>query len=77
MLIDVQNSGNRYYYPKAIGIKTGYTTPAGPLRHLRRQRAAGCICLGIICGADTTVLETGDIQMESFPECINLFQLRF
>ena len=33
--------------------------------------------LGIICGAETTVLETGDIQMESFPECINLFNYGF
>ena len=71
-----QNSGNRYYYPKAIGIKTGYTTPAGRCV-ISAARSSGMYLLGIICGAETTVLETGDIQMESFPECINLFNYGF
>ena len=61
-----QNSGNRYYYPKAIGIKTGYTTPAGRCV-ISAAKSSGMYLLGIICGAETTVLETGDIQMESFP----------
>ena len=71
-----QNSGNRYYYPKAIGIKTGYTTPAGRCV-ISAAKSGGMYLLGIICGAETTVLETGDIQMESFPECINLFNYGF
>lgn len=71
-----QNSGNRYYYPKAIGIKTGYTTPAGRCV-ISAAKSSGMYLLGIICGAETTVLETGDIQMESFPECINLFNYGF
>ena len=71
-----QNSGNRYYYPKAIGIKTGYTTPAGRCV-ISAAKSSGMYLLSIICGAETTVLETGDIQMESFPECINLFNYGF
>ena len=71
-----QNSGNRYYYPKAIGIKTGYTTPAGRCV-ISAAKSDGMYLLGIICGAETTVLETGDIQMESFPECIRLFNYGF
>ena len=71
-----QNSGNRYYYPKAIGIKTGYTTPAGRCV-ISAAKSSGMYLLGIICGAETTVLETGDIQMESFPECIDLFNYGF
>ena len=71
-----QNSGNRYYYPKAIGIKTGYTTPAGRCV-ISAAKSSGMYLLGIICGAETTVLETGDIQMESFPECIRLFNYGF
>lgn len=71
-----QNAGNRYYYSKAIGIKTGYTTPAGRCV-ISSAKDNGMYLLGIICGAETTVLETGDIQMESFPECIRLFQYGF
>ena len=71
-----QNSGNRYYYPKAIGIKTGYTTPAGRCV-ISAAKSGQMYLLGIVCGADTTVLDTGDIQMESFPECIRLFNYGF
>mgnify|MGYP000728853132 CR=1 FL=1 len=45
-----QNSGNRYYYPKAIGIKTGYTTPAGRCV-ISAAKSSGMYLLGIICGA--------------------------
>ena len=75
-LLIFQNSGNRYYYPKAIGIKTGYTTPAGRCV-ISAAKSDGMYLLGIICGAETTVLETGDIQMESFPEAIRLFNYGF
>ena len=71
-----QNSGNRYYYPKAIGIKTGYTTPAGRCV-ISAAKDGGMYLLAIICGAETTVLDTGDIQMESFPEAIRLFNYGF
>ena len=71
-----QSSGNRYYYSKAIGIKTGYTTPAGRCV-ISAAKNNGMYLLGIVCGAETTVLDTGDIQMESFPECIRLFNYGF
>lgn len=71
-----QNSGNRYYYPKAIGIKTGYTTPAGRCV-ISAAKDGQMYLLGIVCGAGTTVLDNGDIQMESFPECIRLFNYGF
>lgn len=69
-------TGNSYYYKRAIGIKTGYTTPAGRCL-ISCAKGDGMYFLAVICGAATTVLDTGDVRMESFPECIRLFNYGF
>lgn len=75
MLID-NTTGNSLYYKRAIGIKTGYTTPAGRCL-ISCAKGDGMYFLAVICGAATTVLESGDVRMENFPECIRLFDYGF
>lgn len=69
-------TSNTFYYSRAIGIKTGYTTPAGRCV-ISTAKHDGMYLLAVICGADTTLLESGEIRMESFPECIRLFRYGF
>lgn len=69
-------TSNPFYYSKAIGIKTGYTTPAGRCV-ISTAKSNGMYFLAVVCGAATTLLDSGEIQMESFPECIRLFRYGF
>ena len=75
MLIS-KSVSNIFYYPKAAGIKTGYTSAAGRCV-ISTAKSGGMYFLGIVCGAATTLLESGDLRMESFPECIKLFEYGF
>lgn len=70
------STSNAFYYPRAKGIKTGFTTPAGRCL-ISTAEYDGLRFLAIVCGAGTTLLETGDVQMESFPQCIRLFKYGF
>lgn len=74
-LIDPSTS-NSFYYRRAIGIKTGYTTPAGRCV-ISCAKGDSMYFLAVVCGAATTVLDTGDVRMESFPQCIRLFDYGF
>ena len=74
-LID-DSTSNSFYYKRAIGIKTGFTSHAGRCI-ISCAKGDGMYFLAVICGADTTVLESGDVQMENFPECIRLFNYGF
>jgi D-alanyl-D-alanine carboxypeptidase (penicillin-binding protein 5/6) len=65
-----------YYYSKAIGIKTGFTTPAGRCV-ISTAKDGEMYLLGIVCGADTTLSSTGEAVMQSFPQCIRLFKYGF
>ena len=69
-------TSNPFYYSKAIGIKTGYTTPAGRCV-ISTAKSGGVYFLAVVCGAETTLLPNGEIRMESFPECIRLFRYGF
>lgn len=71
-----KNVNNPFYYSKAMGIKTGFTTPAGRCI-IACAKNDEMYFLAVICGADTTLLDDGSIQMESFPECIKLFDYGF
>lgn len=75
LLIDPSTS-NSFYYRRAIGIKTGYTTPAGRCV-ISCAKGDGMYFLAVVCGAETTLLDSGDVRMESFPECIRLFDYGF
>ncbi len=75
-LLITKNSNNSFYYSRAMGIKTGYTTPAGRCV-ISCAKDDGMYFLALVCGADTTILEDGTLQMESFPECIRLFDYGF
>lgn len=74
-LID-DSTSNSNYYSRAIGIKTGYTSKAGRCV-ISCAKGDGMYFLAVVCGAATTVLDTGDVRMESFPQCIRLFQYGF
>lgn len=71
-----KNSNNPFYYSRAMGIKTGYTSAAGRCV-ISCAKDDGMYFLAVVCGAETSVLENGDLQMESFPECIRLFDYGF
>ena len=71
-----QSLSNSLYYPRAHGIKTGYTSQAGRCV-ISEATGDGLDLLGIVCGAATTVLESGDLLMESFTECASLFDYAF
>ncbi|MFR5381375.1 MAG: D-alanyl-D-alanine carboxypeptidase family protein [Oscillospiraceae bacterium] len=67
---------NTLYYPRAHGIKTGYTSQAGRCV-ISEATGDGLDLLGIVCGAATTVLDSGDLLMENFTECARLFDYGF
>ena len=71
-----KNSNNPFYYPRAMGIKTGYTSAAGRCV-ISCAKDDGMYFLAVVCGADTSIQENGDLLMESFPECIRLFDYGF
>ena len=71
-----QSMSNALYYPRAHGIKTGYTSQAGRCV-ISEATGSGLDLLGIICGAKTTILESGDLLMENFTECARLFDYGF
>ena len=72
-----EGASNTYYYSKASGIKTGFTTPAG--RCLISTADNGNLSLlAVVMGAETVWVEdTGTYDQRSFPECINLFEYGF
>ena len=67
---------NTLYYSRAHGIKTGYTSQAGRCV-ISEATGDGLDLLGIVCGAATTVLDSGDLLMENFTECARLFDYGF
>lgn len=74
-LISKEDTPN-YYYPNASGVKTGYTSKAG--RCLITTANDGNLhLLSILCGAITTVLESGDVVLENFVETARLLDYGF
>ena len=73
----VNNSGSStYYYPYASGVKTGYTSAAG--RCLISTADNGKLkLLSVICGAETVILDTGDLLLTNFTETKDLFEYGF
>ncbi len=75
-LINKDMGGNHYYYSKASGVKTGFTTPAG--RCLITTATDGNLnLLSILLGAETMPDENGNWVYRSFPETINLCEWGF
>lgn len=71
-----QSTGNTFYDSRVTGVKTGYTSAAG--RCLIATAESGDIrLLSVLCGAKTTVQESGDLLMESFPETEKLLSYGF
>ena len=70
------DTSNGFYYRKASGIKTGYTSQAGRCL-ISTAKGDGMYFLSVVCGAATEVAESGDIVMRSFPETIRLFEYGF
>lgn len=71
-----RNSNNPFYYSRAMGIKTGYTSAAGRCV-ISAAKDDGMYFLAVVCGAETSIQENGDLLMENFPECIRLFDYGF
>ena len=70
------STGNSLYYSRATGVKTGYTSAAG--RCLIATAEDGDVrFLSVLCGAKTSIQESGDLLMESFPETIKLLDYGF
>lgn len=71
------NTPGSYYYSKAAGIKTGFTSPAG--RCLISTADNGTLSLlGIILHAETLEnKDQGIWDKRNFPECINMFEYGF
>ena len=73
---DLINPSSRYYYDKASGVKTGYTTPAG--RCLISTADNGKLkLLSVICKAQDVPLENGDMEAQSFTETKAMFEYGF
>lgn len=71
-----RSMSNSLYYSRAHGIKTGYTSQAGRCV-ISEATGDGLDLLGIVCGAATTILDSGDLLMENFTECARLFDYGF
>ena len=67
---------NYDFVSRAHGIKTGYTSQAGRCV-ISEATGDGLDLLGIVCGAATTILDSGDLLMENFTECARLFDYGF
>ena len=65
-----------YYYPKAKGIKTGFTTPAGRCL-VTMASGNGMNLLSIVMGAATVQQPDGNWLMKSFPETKALLEYGF
>ena len=65
-----------YYYPKAKGIKTGFTTPAGRCL-VTMASGNGLNLLSIVMGAATVQQADGSWLMKSFPEAKALLEYGF
>ncbi|MEA4964517.1 MAG: D-alanyl-D-alanine carboxypeptidase family protein [Oscillospiraceae bacterium] len=66
----------KYYYEKAKGVKTGYTSAAG--RCLISTAESGNLhLLSIVTGCATTEDEDGEYTLHSFPETKSLFEYGF
>ena len=75
-LINDRMANNPYYYSKASGVKTGFTTPAG--RCLVSVATNDNLnLLSVIMHAETMEDENGNWVQRSFPETINLFEWGF
>lgn len=75
-LIHKEMAGNNFYYSKASGVKTGFTTPAG--RCLVATASNENInLLSIVLQAQTLENEHGIWVYRSFPETINLCEWAF
>ena len=75
-LLIYKSTGNSLYYPRATGVKTGYTSAAGRCL-IATAEDDGIRFLSVLCGAKTSILDTGDLLMESFPETIKLLDYGF
>ena len=71
-----KSTGNSLYYSSATGVKTGYTSAAGRCL-IATAEDDGIRFLSVLCGAKTSILDTGDLLMESFPETIKLLDYGF
>ena len=74
MMLKTEN--NPHYDNRVSGVKTGFTTPAG--RCLICTAEDGNLrLLSIVCGCETTVRESGDLEFGSFPETEKLLNYGF
>ena len=71
-----KSTGNSLYYSRATGVKTGYTSAAGRCL-IATAEDDGIRLLSVLCGAKTSILDNGDLLMESFPETISLLDYGF
>lgn len=66
----------KYYYDKAMGIKTGFTTPAGGCL-ISAASSGGYEFMSIVCGCETLENEDGTTTDERFTETKRLFEYGF
>ena len=74
LLLNTASSG--FYYSKASGIKTGFTTPAQCCL-ISTADDGNLQLLAIIMGAPLQADENGNWVYRNFPEAINLFEFGF
>lgn len=67
---------DKYYYSKAAGIKTGFTTPAGGCL-VSTAKDGNLEFLSVVCGCDTVEQEDGSYLEERFAATKKLFEYGF
>jgi len=72
----IPTSNNRYYDKRVNGVKTGFTTPAGRCLVASAQEDTISL-LSVVCGCETRILPTGDLEFGSFPETRKLLDFGF
>ena len=75
-LINNKMANNPYFYSKASGVKTGFTTPAGRCL-ISTASNENLNLLSVLLHAETMEDENGNWVQRSFPETINLFEWGF
>lgn len=75
-LLEVNSEDNKYYYDKASGIKTGFTTPAGGCL-ISTAKDGDMELLTVVCGCETEILDTGARNDLRFVETKKLMEYGF
>lgn len=74
--LTINSPDNKYYYPLASGVKTGFTTPAGGCL-IATATSGETSFMSIVCGCSTVIYEDGSQIDQRFTQTKDLLEFGF